>query len=197
VRAGQASDATLSPKFGDYFHTLYNVARTINSSLDVMQVLNTIVSSTTAALSAKACSLRLLGPDGKRLMFGAAYGLGAGYRAKGSVDVIHSGVDRLALAARTPIYIADACTDPRFQYPEQARKEGIVSVLVVPMLVQDQPIGVLRVYTAAPREFSAADLALVEAIASLSALAIENGRLYERLNRNYQAAIEFINREFD
>ncbi len=182
---------------GDHFATLYQVARTVNSSLDIMQVLQTIVSSATEALGVKACSLRLLGPDGRRLMFGAADGLSANYRAKGAVDLTHSEVDHLALLLAKPVYIADARSDVRFQYPEQAAEEGIVSVLVTPLRVQDQPIGVLRVYTQDERTFSAAEVALVEAIASLSALAIENARLYERLDRNYQAAIEFGERLFD
>jgi len=179
------------------FQTLYKVARTVNSSLDVMQILRTIVTATAEALNVKACSLRLLGPDNKHLMYGAAHGLSANYRAKGPVQVAQSGVDRLALAGGVPVYIEDARSDPRFQYPEQARAEGIVSVLVVPMYVQDQPIGVLRVYSGEPRTFAPQELALVEAIASLSALAIENGRLYERLNRNYRAAIDFGERLFD
>ncbi len=181
----------------DYFQTLYQVAKTVNSSLDVMQILNMIVTGTTEALRAKACSLRLLGPDGKHLMFGASCGLSVGYRTKGAVVLEQSEVDRLSLSTRQPVYVADARTDHRFQYPEQARAEGIVSVLVVPLLVQDQPIGVLRVYTGEPRVFSEAELTLVQAIASLSALAIENGRLYERLHRDYQAAIDFGERTFD
>ena len=132
---------------GNLFHTLYKVARTVNSSLDIMEVLQTIVTSTTEALSARACSLRLLGPDGKHLMFGAAYGLSASYRAKGRVLIEQSNIDRLALAGDSAVFVSDARSDPRFQYPEQAREEGIVSVLVVPLRVQDQPIGVMRVYT--------------------------------------------------
>ena len=141
---------------GVYFATLYRVARTVNSSLDVMQALDTIVRSAVEALGVKACSLRLLGPDGKRLMFGAAHGLSAAYRAKGSVDVARSEVDRLALTAAKPIYVADAGSDPRFQYPEHARDEGIVAVLICPLRVQGQPIGVMRVYTGEPRAFSEA-----------------------------------------
>ena len=182
---------------GTFFETLYRVARTVNSSLDIMQVLGMIVGCTTEALDAKACSLRLLSPDGKRLFIGAAYGLSAHYRAKGPVDVAQSQVDQLALADRRPICITDAQTDVRFQYGEQARDEGIGSVVVVPLQVQNQPIGVMRVYSGGPRTFSSEELALLEAIASLSALAIENGRLYERLDRNYQAALDFSDREFD
>jgi len=181
----------------DFFQTLYQVARTVNSSLDIMQVLQTIVAGTAEALGVKACSLRLLGPDEKHLLFGATHGLSPNYRAKGAVDLAHSEVDRLALASQQAIYVADVGNDPRIQYPEQAREEGIVSMLVTPLRVQDQPIGVMRVYSADRRDFSEAERSLVEAIASLSALAIENARLYERLNRNYQAAVEFRNRLFD
>lgn len=181
----------------DLFEALYHVARTVNSSLDIMQVLQTIVTSTASALGAKACSVRLLGPDGKHLMFGAAHGLSANYRAKGLVLVDNSAVDREALASGKPVFIPDARHDQRFQYPEEAGEEGIVSVLVVPLRVQEQPIGVMRIYTGAPRVFSPREYALAEAIASLSALAIENGRLYERLRRNYRAAVEFGERLFD
>ncbi len=156
-----------------YFSALYKVARTVNSSLDVMQVLDTIVAATVEALAAKACSLRLLGPDGRHLMFGAAHGLSAGYRAKGIVDLDHSEIDRLALNGDQPVWVGDVRSDPRFQYPEQAREEGIVSLVVVPMRVKDQPIGAMRVYTDQPRAFSEAETDLMEAIASLSALAIE------------------------
>lgn len=182
---------------GRLFQTLYHVARTVNSSLDIMQVLQTVVASTAEALDARACSLRLLGPDGKHLMFGAAYGLSPAYRAKGPVLLAQSGVDALALQSSRTLVIEDARSDLRFQYPEEAREEGIVSVLVAPMKVQDQAIGVLRVYSATPRSFTGDERELAEAIASLSAMAIENGRLYERLNRNYQAALQFNQREFD
>lgn len=179
------------------FHTLYFVARTVNSSLDIMQVLQTIVASTTEALEARACSLRLLGPDGKHLMFGAAHGLSAAYRAKGPVHVEQSEIDRLALQSGELVTIEDARGDPRFQYPGEAREEGIVSVLVAPLCVQDQCIGVLRVYTDKVRIFSPEERELAEAIASLSAIAIENCRLYERLDRNFRAAVQFDQRKLD
>ena len=140
---------------GTFFETLYRVARTVNSSLDIMQVLGMIVGSTAEALDAKACSLRLLSPDGKRLFIGAAHGLSANYRAKGPVDVAQSQVDQLALTDRRPICITDAQTDARFQYGEHAREEGIGSVVVVPLQVQNQPIGVMRVYSGGPRDILA------------------------------------------
>jgi GAF domain-containing protein len=182
---------TTPEPYGTFFHTLSRVARTVNSSLDIMPVLESIVATTAAALGAKACSLRLLGPDGRTLMFGVAHGLSAGYRAKGLVLTDQSGVDDLALERRETVVIADATADERFQYPDAAREEGIATVLVAPLAAQDHAIGVLRVYMPERHEFTADVRELVEAIASLSALAIENGRLYERLDRNYRAAVEF------
>jgi GAF domain-containing protein len=181
----------------NYWRTLYQVARAVNSSLDVMQVLQIIVSSASEALDAKACSLRLLSPDGQRLFVGAAHGLSANYRAKGPVDLVNSQIDRLAMTSDRPVYVADMRSDARVKYRDEAREEGIVSALISPLRVQDRPIGVMRVYTDALREFQDGELELVEAIGSLSALAIENARLYELLNRNYQAAVDFTDRSFD
>jgi GAF domain-containing protein len=182
---------TIPEPSGAFFHTLSRVARTVNSSLDIMPVLEAVVATTSDAFGAKACSLRLLGPDGRHLMFGVASGLSAGYRAKGPVLTDQSGVDDLALERDETVVINDATADERFQYRDAAREEGIVTVLVTPLRAQAQPIGVLRVYMPQRHEFSADERELAEAIASLSALAIENGRLYERLDRNYRAAVEF------
>lgn len=182
---------TTPEPYGVFFHTLARVVRTVNSPLDTMPVLESIVSTAADALGAKGCSLRLLGPDGRTLMFGVAHGLSAGYRAKGPVLTDQSGVDDIALERRETVVIDDATADPRFQYPEAAREEGIFTVLVTPMAAQNHSIGVLRVYMPQRHEFTADERELAEAIACLSALAIENGRLYERLERNYRAAVDF------
>jgi GAF domain-containing protein len=176
---------------GTFFHTLSRVVRTVNSSLDIMPVLEAIVSETAGALEAKACSLRLLGPDVRTLMYGVAHGLSASYRAKGPVLTDQSAIDDLALENGETVIVDDATADERFQYRDAAREEGIVTVLVTPLTAQDHPIGVLRVYMPQRHRFTADERELAEAVASLSALAIENGRLYERLDRNYRAAVEF------
>jgi GAF domain-containing protein len=180
----------------DYYRGLYEVARTINSSLDLGEVLQRVVKSTTEALKVKACSLRLLSADRKRLVFGAAYGLSEGYLRKGSIEVAKSGVDRQVLRGNT-VLIPDATQDSRFQYPERAREEGIRSVLVVPLATRDQIIGVMRVYTAERREFSEAEVEFLSLIADLSAMAIENARFYQLLKGDYETILTFRDRLFD
>ena len=99
-----------------YASALYEVARSINSSLDLSQVLNVLAKSTAKATSSKACSLRLLSPDKQLLVMSGAYGLSQGYLRKGNVEVEKSRIDQEALMGNTAI-IPDATNDPRFQYP--------------------------------------------------------------------------------
>jgi sigma-B regulation protein RsbU (phosphoserine phosphatase) len=68
-------------------------------------------------------------------------------------------------------------TDPRVQYPQEAVREGIASMLSVGMRYKGKAIGALRLYTAEEETFSQAKIDLLKAIASQAASAIENSRL--------------------
>ena len=170
----------------DYYRALYEVARTVNSTLSLPQVLDRVVESTARALAAKGCLLRLLDPMSGRLEFSAAYGLSSEYLGKGPVEVGKSGIDAEALAGR-PVTVSLTEDDSRLQYPEEVRREGIASVLVVPVTVKGTAIGVLRVYAAEPREFDPEEVRFVESIAHLGGIAIENARVYEALEQQLAA----------
>jgi signal transduction protein with GAF and PtsI domain len=179
----------------DFYCALYDVARAITSTLNLNEVLQKIVESTANAMQAKACTLRLLSNDRQRLVPGAMYGLSEGYMRKGVVEIDKSGVDREAMGG-APVYIADVAEDARFQYPEQAREEGICSVLVVPVDARGKTIGVMRIYTAERREFSDKEIEFVSLIADLSALAIDNARLYQATKEDYEVLVDFKDRLF-
>lgn len=84
------------------------------------------------------------------------------------------------------VQIKDAGDDPRFQYPEAAREEGIASVMALPLTVEDRAIGVLRLYSDKVREFDQSEQDFATAIANLSAIAIENARLHQALKTDYE-----------
>jgi len=179
----------MAKKKMDYFTAIYNVAKVVNGTLDTSQILNTIVRCVTEAMKVKACSLRLLDSKGQRLMLSAYCGLSGEYLHKGPVLVKESGIDRKALKGET-IYIRNAQTNRNFQYRAMARREGIISVLVVPLQVGDNSMGVMRVYSGTEREFDEQEVKFLEAVASLSAIAIDNALLYEALRKNYDLVIE-------
>jgi len=164
----------------DYFVALYDVARVINASLEPSDVLQQIVDCVVRSMHVKACSLRLLDSGEKKLVMGAACGLSAAYLDKGPILVTESGLDRKALKGK-PVFLKNAQTDRNFQYGEKAAAEGITSVLVVPLMLEKKAIGVLRVYTGAFREFGAREIRFLEAVANLSAIALDNARLHKTL----------------
>jgi signal transduction protein with GAF and PtsI domain len=69
--------------------------------------------------------------------------------------------------------------DPRIQYPEEARKEGIASVLSVPVEASGHVLGSLRVYTAKRWDFTLNDVNFVQAMACMAGLAIVMARQYK------------------
>ena len=173
----------------DYFTSFYEVAKVVNASLKTSRVLEEIVSCVAKAMKVKACSLRVLESRKKRLLMGAYCGLSDSYIRKGPILVEESGLDKNALSGKT-IWLKNAQTDKDFQYNEKARAEGIKSVLVVPLMVENKAIGVLRVYSAEEREFDKDEMKFMEAVANLSAIALENARLHQALQRDYDLLIE-------
>lgn len=175
----------------DYYTALYQAALTISSSLELDAVLQSVVMSITEAMQVKACVLRLLDPRSGRLRLSAVHGLSSGYLAKGPVDVEHSLIDSEALQGKI-VVIPDICIDTRFQYKDEARREGIVSVLCVPLEVHGNSIGVMRVYTTETCTFHDDDIQFLSVLASLAALAIENANLYHNLKSSYDGMMDAL-----
>jgi GAF domain-containing protein len=90
------------------------------------------------------------------------------------------------------VWIQDAATDARLQYPALAKQEGIASMLSVPVLLEDKVVGVLRLYTAKPRRFLDSQIEFAQSMAEFGALALQNARLHENLRADYQAVMEDI-----
>ena len=170
-----------------YYHSLYQVAVAINSARASEPVLNSIVENVAKAMGAKACSLTLLAPDRKLLFHVAAWGLSDWFVKVGPLSSDKSIAEVLD---GKPVAVLDATRDKRIQYPEQVKKEGIASILSVPMTLREEVIGEVRVYTAEPRQFSEADTHFVGAVANLGAIALENARLYEVAQKDYEVVMQ-------
>ena len=78
-----------------------------------------------------------------------------------------------------PLVIADLQVDPRLKERDWAKAEGLQSLVAVPLLLEDTPVGVLVAVQRQRREFTAEEVALVQALATSAAVAIRNARLYE------------------
>jgi signal transduction histidine kinase len=166
-------------------------ARTVSSTLDLPQVLNLLVKSTVEAMGVQACSIRLLNQNGRRLEPVAVYGLSQAYLNKGPVDAKSNPLARRVLSGEI-VNIPDALNSPLLQYPEEARQEGIRSVLSAPLSGKEGPLGILRAYAVEPARFTIEDEAFLAAIASQGSIAIENAMAYRAVEALDASKGQFI-----
>ncbi len=166
-----------------YYTSLYELAAVLNSAGASESILQSMAEGVAKAMGAKGCSLMLLSPDRKVLLHTVAYGLSDWYVRKGPVSADRSISEALEGKA---VAVLEATKDERIQYREQAKKEGIASILSVPMMLREETIGVIRVYTAEPCHFTMDDMYFVGAVANLGAIALENARLYKAIQKDYE-----------
>lgn len=178
----KAARKTKSKKI-NYFKALFKIANKVNSTLAPDQVLNAIVESTAKSIGAKGCSLMLLTSDRKQLIHTTAYGLSGWYLRKGPVRADIAITEALQ---GKPVIIRDVATDPRVQYREQAVKEGIASMLSIPLRLRDETIGIMRLYTADSWQFSPEEIIFLEAVANLGTLALDKAKTHDALQKDYE-----------
>jgi FixJ family two-component response regulator len=159
--------------------------RRISSSLNLQEVLDLIAAGVTKGMGVKGCTIGLLDKKRDQLKVVAYQGLTQKYIEKGPIDPARSLSGRVQ--SGEDLFIPDVTKDTRVQYPEEAREEGIKSILSVPLLLKQELIGALRIYTASTRHFSPEELKFLHYLADQAALAIENARSYEDMKNKYEA----------
>lgn len=177
-----------------YFKLFRDVCKVINSSLDLKEVLKLVTENIVTVLEVKACTVFLWDRQRNTLELSAACGLSEAYLQKGPLDADRSIAETLAGQV---VIIPDAINDPRVQYPEAAKREGIASVLSVPISVKDQIIGVLRIYTSKQRNFSDEECEFICGLSDMGGIAIDNARMYAHLKVDHEKLINEAHRWFD
>lgn len=165
------------------YETMLKVARSISHSKDPEEVALMTVDSIKTALEVKACALFLFNRKTNELELATSFGLSDEYINKGPVSAMRSIAQSLEDG---PVAIYDVGDDPRIQYPKEAEKEGIASILSVPIVVGGNLIGAVRVYTAEPWEFTMNDVNFVQALAQIAGGAINMARYVKGLKSSIE-----------
>ncbi len=173
----------MSTKDKTYLRSFMEISKVLASTLAVDEVLDQIVRQISAVMSLKGATIRLVDPKTNTLELVAAHGLSEKYLKKGAVNLDKSIAE--ALSGR-PVAIFDAATDPRLQYPNEAKAEGIATMVAVPMVAKGKVIGVMRLVTGEPREFTMDEVDFACSVAELGAQAISNAKIYEARIRELQ-----------
>jgi len=159
--------------------TLYNVTMMLAEPRDLKKLLDRTVRAVCEVTDVKAASIRLIDQERDELVIKAVHNLSPQYQQKGPIRIGQNELDSVAWSPRGFEYVKNMATDPRVQYPGDAAREGIVSMLSVGMRYKGRPIGVLRVYTDAERAFQQREIDMLKAISAQAAAAIDNARLVE------------------
>lgn len=152
------------------YDSIIHLTNAISKCKDPEKVALITAESVTKAFDTKGCAVFLVDRTTREMGLVASYGLSSEYLDKGKVRFMQTIKEAKDVV---PIAIYDVMDDPRIQYPEEAKKEGISSLLGVPIISHNEVIGALRVYTEQPWEFSLSDISMVQAVAMICGMAME------------------------
>lgn len=152
------------------------VSRMITSSLYLEDILKLIVTVTAEITDSKICSLMLIDEKAGDLVLKATQSMSEIYNKKTNLKIGEGIAGRVAMENK-PIAVYDLSKKPEYKFKEIARKEGLMSLLSVPLSVKGKVIGVLNNYTSYPHKFTKDEVNILTAVANQAAIVIENAEL--------------------
>lgn len=178
---------------GGRLDLLYRISQTINSSLDLDVVMESLMDEVISATQAERGFLMLINPEGE-LVFRTARGMDQNTIEESDFKISRGIVERVAREG-TPLLTSNAQTDERLDMRASVKLYGLRSVLCVPIILKDEILGVIYVDNRYQDGiFKEDDLDLLNSIASSAGIAIDNARLYRiavekgRMERELQMA---------
>ncbi|MBI5873695.1 MAG: GAF and ANTAR domain-containing protein [Candidatus Omnitrophica bacterium] len=158
-----------------HIEALSKISKAITSDLYLEDILKLIVTVTAKAMGSKLCSLMLLN-DKNELVIRATQTVSEAYTKKAPIR-LGEGIIGKAAKENKPIAVYDVQQEADYKYKDLAKKEGISSLLCVPMSVKNKVIGVVNIYTSELHKFTKNEIHLLSTVANQSALVIENTEL--------------------
>ena len=157
--------------------------------LELDELLAVLLPRIRSILRTDTCAVLLLDPSGRELVARAAVGIEEEVERGVRIPVGHGFAGRVA-AERKPVIVEDV--EHADVFNPILREKGIESLLGVPLIAQDEVIGVLHVGVLQRRAFTSDDVELLELVAARVALAIERARLHEETLALDQLKANFV-----
>ena len=182
-------------------NTLREVARTVNATLKLEQVLPLVLEQLARVVAYDSASVLLR--KGDRLQVAAVHGFEDAHAAMQLSFDAHSGLSARVLAERRSVVVDDVQRSPEWQASEIPETQAIRAWIGAPLIVKDQVMGLLAVDSHQASAYSAEDSQVVAAFAEQAAVALLNARLFaDSERRSYglralAATAQAINGTFD
>jgi signal transduction protein with GAF and PtsI domain len=172
-------DSITTETYDKYIKGLMDISRAITSDLYLEDILKLIVMVTAKTTGVEICSLWLIddSSDPPVIRLKASQAIDPDYIKDRSLG-LHEGVVGYVASHKQPLVVKNVLEEPRFKEKEMAQKLGLVSMLGIPLKVQeDKIIGVLNCFTAQSHTFSETEINMITTVANQAALAIMNTEL--------------------
>jgi signal transduction protein with GAF and PtsI domain len=166
--------------------TLAQVGQVIASGRYLEEMLQLIVRMIAEMMQARVCSIMLVDNQKNELVLKAAKCSSDEYWQRPNLKIGKSLISRV-VKERAPLMVRDVTKEEAYRYPELASKEGVRSLLSVPMIFKDHVIGVINVYSAEERTYSNEDLRVLSTVADQASLAFENTKLSVAIQESQEA----------
>jgi signal transduction histidine kinase len=160
----------------DRLKFLHEFAQLLTEARDWDGLLRILVDRTTVALGVEVCSVYLLDRDGARLTLSATNGLDPDQVGRVSLAV-GEGLTGRAAETRRAVISRDVTVDPQFSWVRGFDIHGLHGMLSMPLLWNEQLVGVLNVQTTAMRDFTRDEVDFLGTIAALLGGLVEKGRM--------------------
>ncbi|MDD5045244.1 MAG: GAF and ANTAR domain-containing protein [Candidatus Omnitrophica bacterium] len=162
--------------YEEQISALTKISRAIASDLYLEDILRLIVTVTAEAMGSNICSIMLIDEKKNELVIRATQSISEEYNKKPPLK-LGEGVAGLVAKENKPIAIKDVTKEKEYKHKDIAKREGLCSLLCVPLAVKGKVIGVINCYTSTPHEFSEIEINILTSIANQAAVAIENTEL--------------------
>lgn len=157
-------------------HTLSEVSQAIASNVYIDEVLHLFVEMTARTMGYKVCTVLLVDPVKNELILKATQSESPDY-ARNRRPKIGESVAGRAVAEGRVKTVLDVKKHPDYLFPDMAEKAGLTSLACVPLIFQGKVIGVLNCYTERLHTFPEEELAILQALGTQAAFAIEHAKL--------------------
>jgi K+-sensing histidine kinase KdpD len=148
------------------------MVKEIGTILNLKDLMDSAASHAATIMGVKACSIKLLDDDKKHLEFSATFGLSEDYVAMGKIDLDKSPINREIIQG-SPYVISTIEEKDHFQYPENIVKEGITSMLCLPLRGNNMTLGVFCIYGKEDYRFEIKDVDFFSLMSDLTGILIE------------------------
>ena len=158
---------------------ILSVAQVVVSSLDLDEVLQNILHSAMAIMDYPAGSIALFEEADEALYLHAHAGLSEAFTARNRWTVEKGGLTSRIIEHGEPFVVQDTELAAIKMNP-LALKEGIRSLIAVPLIFQESLVGILYVDDFVPRPLQEDRLRLLSILASFATMSIDNARLHHQ-----------------